>query len=128
MFDYERKEHIEYLDNLVKEGSYQDYKNALKDLKNLSVKLKSKDFNVKIVVDQVDNICYGDIIFIISNTKTLYSEAKRIIEALKELKVDCDSSCLYFNVPLSGFMYTAIAIKADNSPDWYSEEERIIIR
>lgn len=128
MFSYERKEHIDYIDNLIKEGSYQDYQNAIKDLNNLAFKLKIKEYNVNIIVDQADGICYGDIMFIVSNTNDLNSDAKQIIEALKSFGINCDSSCLYFNVPLSCFMYTAVAIKTDNSPDWYSGKERIVIR
>ena len=131
-FNYERKEHIDYLDNLVKEGTYQDYQNAIHDMKeNLLKELKNKGLFVGIVVDQADDICYGDIMFPLSkDLDTLELNAEKIIQVLKELDIEQDFSCLYYNTALCCFMYTVVAIKASDSPDMYHgiDRDKFIMR
>ncbi len=133
IFNYERKEHTEYLDNLVKEGTYQEYLNALDEAKSLVRKLENEEFLVGLVVDQADNICYADIMFCSETLQlddTLQLNAEKIIQLLRKAGIEQDFSCLYFNVPLACFMYTITAIKANDVPNWYSgiNGERLIIR
>lgn len=130
LFNYDRENHKEYLKNLVKEGTYQDYENAIYEMTKLCKKIKAKNIECSQFIDQVDNVCYGDIFFPMpqgANLTTLYFGASEIINLLHELGVNCDNSCIYFNTTLFGYMYTVVAIKADDAPDLYKQGTRNFI-
>lgn len=144
-FEYERKEYQDNLENIKKVGSYQDYENAVYELNILKNKI-IKEYNnmiyigdmryingVATVIDQVDNLYYGDIIF---HTSSLLFEDSQISHAanvicdiLNNFGEDCHDYSLYYNRAVQGFMYTKVVIQADDGPSLYDQNtERFIIR
>lgn len=131
-FEYEREDYQQYLENLTKEGTYQEYENAIFEMNTLKNKLRDEGFDVHALIDQVDNIYYGDILFHMPKQITelgLYFRAGQIIGTLSRMNAITseDNSCIYFNKAMNGFMYTAVAIQADDGPDLYAQNTRKFI-
>ena len=130
---YERDSYQKYLKNLTKEGTYQDYENAIYKMNELRKCLDEKGFKVKTLIDQVDNVYYGDIMFAVPENTTesgLYYRAGRIIGELINAGViepKVNDSCLYFNEALYAFMYTGVAIKAEDGPQLYEQGTRTFV-
>lgn len=133
LLKYEREGYQKYLKELTKEGTYQDYENAIFEMNKLKNQFKAKGANVVSLIDQVDKTYYGDIMFCMPKGITedaLYFKAGRIIGELINagaIEPKTNDSCLYFNQEMWGFMYTAVAIKADDGPDLYAEDTRKFI-
>ena len=133
LLKYERESYQKYLENLRKEGTYQEYENAIYEMNKLKNKLKDAGFDTVSLIDQVDNIYYGDIMFCMPKNideSALYFRAGRIIGTLINqgaIEPKCNDSCLYFNKEMWGFMYTVVAIKADDGPNLYAEGTRKFI-
>lgn len=130
LLPYRREKHAKYLDGITKEGVYQDYENAIYDMNELKNKLREKGVDAHSVIDQADGIYYGDIMFPMpkdANESKLYFKAGRIIGELVNagaIEPKINDSCLYFNEAMWAFMYTAVAIKADDGPDLYAQGTR----
>lgn len=134
MFSYDRKEHIDYLKNLTKEGTYQDYQNEIYHMVELGIKINNEgavEIACNKLIDQADGVCYGDLFFPMERKKTdihtAHATAEKIVETLCRYGIDVDESCLYYNTTLHGFMYTAVAIKADDAPDLYAGQARTFL-
>ena len=83
-FEYERKEYQDNLENIKRIGTYQDYENAIYEMNvlrnNLQKELGEMFFidGIASVIDQVDNLYYGDIAF---HTNTLLDKSQACLVA-----------------------------------------------
>lgn len=137
-FEYERKEYQDNLENIKRIGTYQDYENAIYGMNNLKNAL-GKELGdmicidgVASVIDQVDNLYYGDIAF---HTTTLLDESQTCLVAgnicgiLSKHGEKCYDYSLYYNQAVRAFMYTKVVIQVDNGPNLYNQNtERFVIR
>ena len=134
-FEYERKEYQNNLENIKRIGTYQDYENAIYEMKNALGKELDDMIcidGVASVIDQVDNLYYGDIAF---HTTTLLDESQICLVAgnicgiLSKHGEKCYDYSLYYNQAVRAFMYTKVVIQVDNGPNLYSQNtERFVIR
>lgn len=139
MYSYEREEHILYLENLVKDGTYQDFENEVFQMNELRKKILSSLDNLSVVmidsvvslIDQVDGIYYADIGFHLTNvaaqTLPLSVVAKTCVNALAEHGVKQTEDSLYYNEVLQMFMFTSVAIRNDDGPNLYGQKERLFV-
>lgn len=137
-FEYERKEYQDNLENIKQIGTYQDYENAIYEMNNLKNILEKElgDMicidGVTAVIDQVDNMYYGDIAF---HTTTLLDESQiylvagNICGTLRKHEEKCCDYSLYYNQAVQAFMYTKVVVQANDGPNLYGQNtERFVIR
>lgn len=138
-FDYEREEYQENLRNIRHIGTYQDYENAIyamNELKKAIVTDLSEHSiphvdGLACLIDQVDNIYYGDIGFHTDKSLDefeIYFVAGAICAALHEHgETDCGQHSMYYNEPMQMYMYTKVVVEADDGPDLYAGKERLFV-
>lgn len=130
---YERGNYQNYLERITKDGTYQDYENAIYEMNELRKRFKEKGIEAKTLIDQVDNVYYGDIAFPLPqgiNELSVYLRAGRIIGELVNAGViesKINDACLYFNRALNSLMYTGVVVKAEDGPDLYAQGTREFI-
>lgn len=137
-FEYERKEYQDNLDNIKQIGTYQDYENAIYEMNNLK-NILEKELDdmicidgVAAVIDQVDNMYYGDIAFhttILLDESQIYLVAGNICGTLRKHEEECYDYSLYYNQAVQAFMYTKVVVQANDGPNLYGQNtERFVIR
>ena len=133
LLEYERDEYQKYLKDNTKEATYQDFENEIYKMNELRKSLKEKGYEVAALIDQVDNVYYGDILFKVpkglSETE-LHKESERIVKELVSTGVidsNCGDICMYFNKVLWGFLYTAVIVKDPNGPNLYAGGSRSFV-
>ena len=130
---YERGNYQNYLERITKDGTYQDYENAIYEMNELRKRFKEKGIEAKTLIDQVDNVYYGDIAFPLPqgiNELSVYLRAGRIIGELVNAGViesKINDACLYFNRALNSLRYTGVVVKAEDVPDLYAQGTREFI-
>ena len=137
-FEYERKEYQDNLENIKRIGTYQDYENAIYEMNvlrnNLQKELGEMFFidGIASVIDQVDNLYYGDIAF---HTTTLLDKSQACLVAgnicgiLSRYGEKCYDYSLYYNQAVQAFMYTKVVIQVDNGPNLYDKKtKRFVVR
>ena len=137
-FEYERKEYQDNLENIKHIGTYQDYENAIYKMNvlrnNLQKELGEMFFidGIASVIDQVDNLYYGDIAF---HTITLLDKSQACLVAgnicgiLSRYGEKCYDYSLYYNQAVQAFMYTKVVIQVDNGPNLYDKKtKRFVVR
>lgn len=135
MYSYDRKEHVEYLDKLIEDGSYQDYENKIYHLNQMRNIMREQAQitgvnHIQVVIDQSDGISWGDIIFVLDKSveyDALPTVATECVAALNERGVQCNESALYFNRTMNGFLYTGVAVRAADAPDLYESGTRTFV-
>lgn len=131
-FEYERKEYQDNLARIKQIGTYQDYENAIFEMNTLKNDLKMELDNVPYVkevatlIDQVDDIYYGDIAFLTDGLDEfqIYLTAGAICAVLRNQAEDCYDYSLYYNKVMKAFMYTKVVIQAKDGPDLYKQGTR----
>jgi hypothetical protein len=119
MFSYDRKPHLEYLNNLIKNGTYEEYQEELTNLRELNEKLDKDGMNTYVIIDQSDNIYWGDIMFVLNDSNVSFN-AEKICSILKKHGITTSLDSLYYNTAIKAIMYTAIAIKT-KGPEFYPD-------
>lgn len=135
-FEYERKEYQDNLENIKRIGTYQDYENAIYEMNNLKNTLgKELDDMIGIdgvasVIDQVNNIYYGDIAFhttTLLDKSQIYLIAGNICGMLRKYEEECYDYSLYYNQMVHAFMYTKVVIQVDDGPNLYGQNARTFV-
>ena len=133
VLEYERGSYQRYLEHLTKDGTYQDYENAIYDMNEIRKRFKEKGIEAKTLIDQVGKVYYGDIAFPLPqgiNELSIYLRAGRIIGELVNagvIEAKINDTCLYFNRALNSLMYTGVVIKAEDGPDLYAQGTRAFV-
>ena len=137
-FEYEREDYQDNLKRIKRVGTYQDYENAIYEMnelkKDIVASLPAHPIphidNIVCIIDQVDNVYWGDIGF---HTDTLLDEsdiyfiAGIICAELRERAEECWSYSMYYNQCMQMFMYTKVCIEANDGPDLYAGQERTFV-
>lgn len=127
---YDRIKHLEYLNKLVQKNNIEFYQKEILRFKKIRDALKEEQFDVEIVIDQDEDIYYIDLMFSITETKSIaaYFKANYIINALNKLGINCNISGFYYNQTLKSLMYTAVAVEIKNGPSLYEKARDTIYR
>lgn len=138
VFEYERQDYQDNLKRLEHKGTYQEYENAIFEMNTLKNDIKADltDMphvdNVACLIDQVDNIYYGDIGFHCDKPLDKYDVflvAGAICGVLNKHAEDCYAYSLYYNNAMDMFMYTKVVIEADDGPNLYAQDtQRFVVR
>ena len=134
ILEYERESYQKYLSKITHKGTYKEYEDALFEMSNLKNLLMLHGYDTNVAVDQVDNTYYCDILFHApkgASESELYSMAGKIIGELINLNIiepKCNDSCIYYNEPMNGFMFTAVAIEAEDGPALYKDGRKFTVR
>lgn len=128
MFKYDREKHVEYLENLKRKGTYEEYQQEMEKLQELGAKIREKGHSINIVVDQADGVYWGDIFFHLNskpnNEDAIAFKAGEICGILSNFGIPVSVDAVYYNRTFNGLMYTMVAIEADG-PELYPEEVRL---
>jgi hypothetical protein len=137
-FEYEREDYQQYLERLKHKGTYQEYENAIFEMNELKNDIKADlgDIphvdKVACLIDQVDNVYWGDIGFHCEKPLDQYDVflvAGAICGVLEKHAESCYSYSLYYNNAMDMFMYTKVAVEADDGPNLYAEgTRRFVVR
>ena len=138
-FTYEREDYQQNLARLYRKGTYQEYENAIFEMNILrnefreSIDKVSYIDDVMSLIDQVDNIYYGDIGFHCSkplDSYEIFMVAGELINVLRDCHAEnCHHFSIYYNHKMQMFMYTKVVIEADDGPNLYMQgTDKFIVR